>query len=173
MRFKVWFFIVATLLFLCNQKLVILIMLRTGESTIRSFMSRVVILWFLVTWKMFSFCAISFEVLVAHFYGKCIHLLSILLGCLVTLYDASCVLFITGLMFSLSLCILISALHLRAVGFIFVGCLFVRLSISISHCWFVYWIYFQRLQQDFHFDVLSDFLVWKYWLCFLEWFCLL
>ena len=59
--------------------------------------------------------ATSFEFLVPYVYGRCIIWFSFLLKCLASLYDGACMLLISGLIGSLSLCILMRALSVGAV----------------------------------------------------------
>jgi len=56
------------------------------------------------------------------------------------LYDGVCVLFITGLIVSLSLCVCMYILSFGAIGFMFVRYLYVCLSTSKLHLWIACWI---------------------------------
>jgi hypothetical protein len=91
MRSKVWCTIIVSLLFLFNQNFVILIIICIGKLTYRSFMSKMVILCWLLIWISFSTCA-TFEFLVAYVYGKFINWLSLLLRFLASFKDGACLL---------------------------------------------------------------------------------
>jgi len=63
-----------------------------------------------------------------------------LFKCFAILYDGACVLFITGLIGSLSLCVFMYILSFGAIGFMFVRYLYIFLSTSKLHLWIVCWV---------------------------------
>jgi len=89
-------------------------------------MSRVIILIYSLICILFSSSAISCEFLVLYVRGKQSKLCSILFKCFANLYDGACVLFIAGLIGSLSLCVFIYILSFGVIGFMFVRGLLAR-----------------------------------------------
>jgi hypothetical protein len=61
---------IVSLLFSFNQFFVILIIYCIGKLAYRSLMSKVVILYWLLIWMLFSSCATSFEFMVVCVYGN-------------------------------------------------------------------------------------------------------
>ena len=77
MSSKIFFFIIKfSLLYLSNQNLVILSIFCVGKLTYRSFMSKMVILCWLLIRMLFRSCATSFEFLMAYVYCSFINWLS-------------------------------------------------------------------------------------------------
>ena len=111
-----------------------------GRLTCKSFISKVIVLICSLICILFSSSAISCEFFILYVCGKQSKLCRLLFKCFAVLYDGACVLFITGLIGLLSLCVLMCILSFGAIGFMFVRYLYVFLSTSNFHLWIVCWI---------------------------------
>ena len=134
--------------FLFNQNFVVVKIPCIGKLTNKYFISRV------ITFFCLSICNLSVHLrflvsfFVLYVYGRKSKLFSFLFMNLAMLYDGASVLFTTGLIGSLSLCVFMHLLSFVAVGFIFTKYLCDCLSTSVLHFWSACWICFWYVSEE-------------------------
>ena len=146
-------------MFLLSQNAVVCKMFLMGRLVNRSFMSNVIDLLLLWSWKLFSSWATSCKFLVKKVLGRLTRLSNFLFNHLAVLYEGACRLFITGRIGVPSLWVFIYTFRLGALGFISIRYFNLSLSISKLHVWRTCCIRFKKLRWDLFSTVLCGSLV--------------